>query len=114
MNPGEKVCTVCWVPKALAYFARCGERRRSNCKECDNRDRARRHREREDDRLYAMSQAEIARTLGISRSRVQQIEAGALKKLRTALAEIERDETLAYLPARPALTVHLYLAGGWR
>ncbi len=39
-----------------------------------------------EDRLYEMPVAEIARTLGVSRQRVYQIEAKALSKIREGLA----------------------------
>jgi hypothetical protein len=80
----KRRCCVCGDEKPVSHFSRRGESGyQSRCKLCDNRPR------RGPARLPTQvvlaegaTHDEIAAVLGVTRSRVQQIEAQALRKLR--------------------------------
>lgn len=88
-----KTCSKCHDAKPLACFglqstAACG--RRAACRLCEA-ERMRGYRASgagvNAKGTGGLSHREIARRLGMSKSRIQQLEASAMRKLRAALAE---------------------------
>jgi hypothetical protein len=74
-RPTEKRCIGCGVmkPATTEHFYRCGNWLQGRCKPCDNRHRGMARGRGVYDR--------IARALGVTPTRVKQIEASALRKL---------------------------------
>jgi DNA-directed RNA polymerase sigma subunit (sigma70/sigma32) len=93
MNHGRRVCCQCKTEKPVSEFYRRLDGYQSRCKVCDSSNRV--------TRLRAsmltggasvfggavMTHEEIGAVLGVTRARVQQIEAQALKKLYRAAAK---------------------------
>ena len=85
-----KSCTVCNQSQPLSAFSRRGDGHRSNCKQCDGEDRAKRYRRRTrgtEEVKLGKSHRWIAAQLGISKSWVQILERRGLAKLRAAVAD---------------------------